>query len=116
MNYALKEAGFLTGEPGAYAVTEKGAKFATEQFHQRGTGGYTSFNPSWETRTWDKSILGELDLSDDALRQIRQAVSAARAAARAARNEAAAVADTFGTTLSAREGGTLTPLGKGAVG
>ena len=45
MNHALKEAGFLSGEPGAYSVTEKGAKYAIEQFFQRGTGGYALLQP-----------------------------------------------------------------------
>jgi hypothetical protein len=93
MNYALKEEGFLSGEPGAYSVTEKGAKFAAEQGHHRGTGGYDYYNRWWETRTWDDSVAGELNLSDDRKRQIRQAISDQRRTARAARSEAAVVAD-----------------------
>ena len=92
-NYALKEAGFLSGEPGAYSVTERGAKLAAEEYHHRGTGGYDHYNRWWETRTWDDSVVGELDLSDARRTQIRQAVSDLRRAARAARSEAAVVAD-----------------------
>lgn len=116
MNYALKEAGFLSGEPGAYSVTEKGAKFAAEQFWSRGTGGYLTFNPSWETRTWDDSVLAALSLSEAKKRLIRQAVSDARRTARAARSAAAAVAEPS-RAAAARGGGgyALTPAGRTMV-
>jgi hypothetical protein len=94
LNYALKEAGFLSGKPGMYSVTEKGAKFVAEEDHSRGTGGYAHFNREWTTRTWDDSVAGELDLTDDRKREIRQAVSAARRAVRAASRSEAAVVDT----------------------
>lgn len=106
MNHALKEAGFLSGEPGAYSVTEKGAKFVAEKYHERGTGGYAHYNRAWETRSWDDSVVSHLNLSDDRKRQIRQAVSEARRTARAARSAAVVVADTPPATVpttSARE-------------
>lgn len=52
MNALLKEHGYLDGEPGAYAVTEKGASFAREEHHHRGPGGYSWYNRDWEVRTW----------------------------------------------------------------
>lgn len=114
-NHALKEAGLLSGGPGAYAVTDKGAKFAAGQFHQRGTGGYAHMNPSWETTTWDDAVLGVLDLSDDAKRRIQQAVSdmrKARQAARAVRSQAVAIADiSRNDVVGARGGYALTKAG-----
>ena len=102
LNYALKEAGFLSGEPGMYSVTEKGAKFAAEEDHSRGTGGYAHYNRAWTTRTWDDSAVGELDLTDDRKSEIRQAVSAARRAA--SRSEAAAVNTSTNEAVGARSG------------
>lgn len=67
MNCLLKQQGYLDGEPGEYWPTEKGKQFASEIFERRGTGGYERYNPSWTKRSWDESILDELDLSDDAL-------------------------------------------------
>ena len=108
LNYALKEAGFLAGEPGLYSLTEKGAAYAAEQHHHRGPGGYSWYNRDWETRTWDDSVLGALDFSDERRKQIQQAVADARRAAREARRAAAAVvADTAGNRADGvRRGGT----------
>lgn len=115
INYALKEAGFLSGEPVAYSVTEKGAKYATGQLHGRGTGGYLTYNPSWMTTTWDDSVVAALSLSEAKKRLIRQAVSDARRTARAARSAAAVVADTSSRGAGAARGGggyALTPAGR----
>ncbi|MGO2122458.1 hypothetical protein [Glutamicibacter arilaitensis] len=60
MNKVLKEHGYLYGEPGAYGVTPKGKAYAQETDHSRGTGGYAQYNPTWEKRTWDESILTAL--------------------------------------------------------
>jgi hypothetical protein len=62
MNILLKEEGFLEGEPGQYSVTETGRRYAAEQHHHRGTGGYAWYNRDWEQRTWDPSITDELDV------------------------------------------------------
>jgi hypothetical protein len=78
MNFVLREEGFLEGEPGAYSVTEKGARYATEQAHSRGTGGYAHYNRAWTTTTWDGSIADELDITDDRKRDLRRAISAAK--------------------------------------
>lgn len=63
MNQLLKNQGFLEGEPGAYWVTEKGLPFATETDLHRGTGGLQWYNKYWSERTWDPSIMDELEMS-----------------------------------------------------
>ncbi len=78
MNFVLKEEGFLDGEPGNYTVTEKGKKYAEEQDHSRGNGGYSWYNRSWTTRTWDDGITDELDITEDRKKEIRQAISIAK--------------------------------------
>lgn len=78
MNFLLKLEGFLEGEPGAYRLTPKGARYASEQDHHRGTGGYSQYNRYWETRTWDPRVTAEVNLSDDRKRQIREAAQEAR--------------------------------------
>lgn len=60
MNALLKEHGYLSGEPGAYGMTEKGLKYGSEDDHRRGTGGYTQYNPQWTTRTWSDDISAAL--------------------------------------------------------
>lgn len=78
MNFVLKEEGFLNGEPGNYTVTEKGEKYAAEQDHSRGTGGYSWYNRAWTTRTWDDGITDELDITEDRKKEIQQAISIAK--------------------------------------
>lgn len=60
MNALLKEHGYLDGEPGAYGLTEKGERYAEEQYHSRGTGGYSHYNRDWETRTWSDETAAAL--------------------------------------------------------
>ena len=78
MNILLKEEGFLEGEPGQYIVTEKGQKYADEQHHHRGTGGYAWYNRHWEQRTWDPSLTGEFDVTEERGQRLRGEASAAR--------------------------------------
>ena len=78
MNQLLKDQEFLKGDPGAYVVTEKGAQFANETYFNRGTGGYSWFNRSWTTRTWDESIINVLDTSPERCQAARDAVAEAR--------------------------------------
>ncbi|MEU7673513.1 hypothetical protein AB0C42_01695 [Micromonospora taraxaci] len=85
MNVILKELGYLEGAPGAYGVTEKGAKYAFEKDYHRGPGGYSWYNRDWTTRTWDAAIVDELHVTDDLKRKAQEAVSAARAAKRVAK-------------------------------
>ena len=84
MNGILKELGYLEGDPGAYGVTEKGAKYAFEKDHHRGTGGYSWYNRDWTTRSWGDELVDELHVTDDLKHKAQEAVSAARAAKRAA--------------------------------
>ena len=78
MNFVLKEEGYLQGEPGNYSVTEKGQQFADEQYHHRGTGGYSHYNRSWETRTWDDCITDNLDITVKKKREIQEAIFLAK--------------------------------------
>jgi hypothetical protein len=73
MNFLLKEEGFLDGEPNAWIVTEKGQQFANEQSFQPGTGGYPRYNKYWDQVSWDPSVIGDIDISDDREAQIKQA-------------------------------------------
>jgi hypothetical protein len=97
MNLALNLAGLQDGTPGAWWATEKGARYVAEQYRQRGTGGYSIYNKSWDWLTWDPAVLDELDLSETAKRGYRQAVKDRRRAMQAlraaeiARREAAAM-------------------------
>ncbi|MER5689966.1 hypothetical protein [Streptomyces sp. NPDC002205] len=93
MNFILKEEGFLDGEPGNYAVTEKGKEYADEQHHSRGTGGYTQYNRAWSTTTWNDEIADELEITDDRKREIRQAISDAKRRAGESDNVDADAAD-----------------------
>ncbi|MGY0386383.1 hypothetical protein ACWZJV_05370 [Nocardioides sp. WG-D5] len=107
-NILLKEEGFLEGEPGAYAVTEKGAKYADEQDHHRGTGGSSLYNRYWTTRSWDPSITNELDVTAERKREIRQKAADAR---RASREPAAEDASGLAPTDDIdREGISLRPI------
>jgi hypothetical protein len=60
MNVLLEQYGYLDGIPGAYRLTEKGRRYAQEQYHSRGTGGYAHYNRSWETRTWSDETAAAL--------------------------------------------------------
>lgn len=63
VNVALKEAGFLSGEPGAYGLTDRGAQFGKEHYHSNGVGGYSRYQVNYETRSWDESVIEELQKS-----------------------------------------------------
>lgn len=75
MNYILKEAGFLSGNPGEYDITEKAKPFVVEKDFHRGTGGYSIYNQYWTTRKWDESILDDLNLDQTNLSEVRNAVA-----------------------------------------
>ena len=68
MNLLLKEHGYLGGEPGAYDLTEKGARYGQEQDHHRGTGGYAHYNRYWTTRTWNDETAASLAADIEAAR------------------------------------------------
>lgn len=63
VNVALKEAGLLSGEPGAYGLTDRGAQFGREHYHSNGVGGYSHYQVNYETRSWDESVIEELQKS-----------------------------------------------------
>lgn len=88
MNTFLKQEGFQDGEPGAYGVTEKGKRFSDEKNHTRGVGGYSYYNRSWDTITWDESIADELHLSPERRSAIKDLVATERAERRRAREAA----------------------------
>lgn len=60
MNALLFDHGYLDGGPGDYSLTEKGKPYGSEKDHHRGTGGYSSYNANWTTRTWDDGIVDAL--------------------------------------------------------
>lgn len=87
----LKEEDYLYGEPNAFGVTQKGEPFAHEKYEKRGTGGSAQYNPSWETVSWDQSILDELNITPERVREVQEAARQLRrdrAAAREAEDEA----------------------------
>lgn len=86
MNRALVKQGFLEGEPGDYRPTEKALKYVQEKDFHRGTGGYDHYNRYWTTRTFDESIMDELDITPEVKKEIREELSAVRQARRAARS------------------------------
>ena len=78
MNWFLFKQGFLDGTPGNYTITDKGAEYATEYYHQRGNGGYSRYNVGWTTILYDDSIIGELNLTDEAIEEVRTELAAKR--------------------------------------
>lgn len=93
MNRLLLKQGILTGEPGAYDLTAKGLQYAvTKDFH-RGTGGYAQYNRYWTTRTYDEKIKNILDLSPEAIAEVKKEVASARAERYAAQAAARAKAN-----------------------
>lgn len=59
MNMALKQLGYLDGQPGNYIPTEKGKMFYSETYHDNGYGGYAK--RFWNTLSYDESIIGQLE-------------------------------------------------------
>lgn len=93
INLLLKDQGFTYGSPGAYGVTQKGAPFGIQEYHQRGNGGYAYMNPSWEQTYWDDSIREVLEVTPERLAKVSADISANRLARSAARKAAQADAD-----------------------
>lgn len=91
MNRLLFKQGILTGEPGAYDLTPKGLQYGVSRDFHRGTGGYSHYNRYWTTRTYDESIKSILDLSSEAIAEVKKEVKDARmmrcAAQKVARNK-----------------------------
>ena len=59
MNMALKQLGYLDGQPGKYTPTKKGKLFCNETYHDNGYGGYAK--RTWATLSYDESIIGQLE-------------------------------------------------------
>lgn len=79
LNFIFKEEGLLKGDPGNYELTEKAKEFAEEKYYHRGNGGYSHYNRSWTTRSWDESVLNNIDLSVERKIKIRNAIARAKA-------------------------------------
>lgn len=88
MNRVLEKNGFLQGRPGDYSVTEKALPYVVEKEFHRGTGGYSSYNRYWTTRTYDDSIKEALDVPDDLIDEVRNEITSDRAARFAAQKAA----------------------------
>lgn len=93
MNRVLVKEGFLSGEPGAYSLTEKALEFAREKDFHRGTGGYSGYNRYWTTRTFDNSIKEMLNVTPELKDEVRREIAAERAARYAVQAAARAKAD-----------------------
>lgn len=91
VNVALSLAGFQRGEPGAWGLTEKAAKYAVETAHDNGYGGYAY--RGWSTTKWLPSVLDELDLSDAGVAQVKKIIADRKASQKLAREIGTAAAD-----------------------
>ncbi|WP_158707479.1 hypothetical protein [Streptomyces sp. NRRL F-2799] len=60
MNVLLHRYGYLTGEPGAYSLTDKGMKYGTQEDHDRGNVGSLHYYRQWTTTTWSDESLAAL--------------------------------------------------------
>ena len=89
MNRVLVRNGFLEGEPGDYTPTEKAEPYVEEKYYHRGCGGYAFYNRSWTTRTYDPSIIDELNIDDEVIEDVRAEVRELRTARQAERRKAA---------------------------
>jgi hypothetical protein len=92
-NRLLRDQGILTGDPGAYGLTGKGADFAVQVDHDNGYGGVAY--RAWTTTHFDPSLMEVIDTSPEKIAGATTAVMAARteratqtAAARAMAEEA----------------------------
>lgn len=88
MNRLLFKQGILTGEPGSYDLTSKGLQYAVSKDFHRGTGGYSHYNRYWTTRTYDESIKDVLDLSSEAIAEVKKEIADGRAIRYAAQKAA----------------------------
>lgn len=93
MNLVIAKLGYLIGEPGSYAPTEKAQEYVREYDHHRGCGGSPWYNRYWETRSYDDSIKDKLNVTPELIQEARDELSARRAAQRTARILASEQAD-----------------------
>lgn len=129
MNMALKILGYLDGEPGNYALTEKALQYGRESDFHRGTGGSSWYNRYWTQRSYDESIVEQLreEMTPEVIRaavaqvkEHRAAQIAARAAEQAAyeaellrkqQEEAAATAEALRRQQNFKKGVVITGIG-----
>jgi len=66
MNVLLHRYGYLTGEPGAYSLTDKGEKYGTQEDHYRGNVRSLHYYRQWTTTAWSDETLAALlnDMAD----------------------------------------------------
>lgn len=69
-NTLLKDAGFQTGEPGNYIVSEAGKKFVENKSWWNGYGGYAS--RGYDYNEWDEGIIKKLNITSKNLERIRK--------------------------------------------
>lgn len=60
MNVLLHRYGYLTGEPGAYSLTDKGKKYGSQEDHYRGNVRSLHYYRQWTTTTWSDETLAAL--------------------------------------------------------
>ncbi|MGJ5827207.1 hypothetical protein [Streptomyces ossamyceticus] len=60
MNVLLHRYGYLTGEPGAYSLTDKGEKYGIQEDHYRGNVRSLHYYRQWTTTTWSDETLAAL--------------------------------------------------------
>lgn len=60
MNVLLHRYGYLTGEPGAYSLTDKGEKYGTQEDHASGNVRSLHYYRQWTTTTWSDETLAAL--------------------------------------------------------
>lgn len=60
MNVLLHRYGYLTGEPGAYSLTDKGEKYGSQEDHYRGNVRSLHYYRQWTTTTWSDETLAAL--------------------------------------------------------
>ncbi|MCD8117933.1 MAG: hypothetical protein LUE29_00330 [Lachnospiraceae bacterium] len=93
MNRVLVKLGFLEGIPGDYSPTEKALPYVVEKDFHMGTGGYDHYNRYWTTKTFDDSIKEVLDVPKELISEVRDELTAIRAARAAERAIAREIAD-----------------------
>ena len=79
MNVILKNLGYLSGTPGDYSLTEKGLIFGEEKDFHRGNGGYSWYNRYWSTKTYDSSIIDDMNVTPELISEAKEEVKKIRA-------------------------------------
>lgn len=93
MNRVLQKLGYLVKGFDGYDITEKALDYAVEKAHHRGTGGYSSYNANWITRTFDDSIKDVLQITPELIEEVKTELASERATRFAAQATARAKAN-----------------------